>query len=527
MKKSLLLIGIVVCAFCYQSCYEDKGHYDYLPANKVTITLPSSATDANMGDTLYFTPMITFADPTTDPAGFEYWWEYQGNLGTLTRHEVICEGRELRFVPRIIGLQNVQLCVKELSSGTITSAIMLVNGGSVYTRGWLILREESGESKLSYVRPDRVVPGDPGSERVYVPYLDLYGRLFPDESLGSGPIAVRQAFSLRGSQSIFYVIQENESAGFDGVSYAREIRLAQEFIGGVPVGFAPRDYYQGSYSNMVLNADGRVYYRSPPSGGSTYFFTYSFANFPMEYRGQVLKIDRIVPSIAERVFFFAVYDKENKRFLWVYAGDSTTAGSILSANITGAVAPYLDYNDVGDAEILYTAFYNQGRSGATGIAYNITLYTESGNTYVQSCRATATGTMATLQAINEVKHSSFPGQSYISLETKYYQLKTREYLFFATGNKLYWYEHSTGTTRLFYTFPDGHVVDMDSNPQESELGIVLTSGKFITLNIENDHLMGNDNKIYEIDIPGRIVDLEYKFPNYSAYTDRTTTSSWD
>jgi hypothetical protein len=529
MKKHLLLIGIVLGAFCQQACYEDKGNYDYLPVNKVTITLSSSALNANMGDTLYFTPTITFADPDTNPDDFEYWWEYTGNLSLLGHREVICEGRELRFVPRLVGSQNVQICVREKSSKTITTAIMTINGGSVYVKGWLILREEGGESKLTYVRPDRSVPGDLTSERVYVPYIDLYGQLFPGESLGSGPIVLRQAFSGRGIQTVFYVIQENESACFNGVSYAREIKLAQEFIGGAPAGFAPRDYYQGHYSNMVLNADGTVYFRSPYYGSNTDFFTYSFANFPMEYQGRLLKIDRIIPSMAERIFFHAVYDRENKRFLWVYAGQSTTGGSLLPADFT-ASGEYLDYNNTGDAEILYSSFYNQMASGFNGQAQNITLYTRGGNTYVQRCRGTGGQMLSVVTSIpvEDIQHALFSGQAYLSPDTKYYQLKTRTYLFFATGNQLYWYDHLAGTTHLFYTFSAGdEVIDMDSNPQESELGVVLTSGKFVTLNIENDRLMGADNKIYEIAIPGRIVDLEYKFPTMGAYTGRTSANNWD
>jgi hypothetical protein len=529
MKKSLLLIGIVACAFCYQACYEDKGHYDYLPVNKVTITLPSSL-NANMGDTLYYTPEITFADPNTNPDDFEYWWENMGNMGLLGHHEVICEGRELRFVPPLVGAQMVQFCARETRSGTITSATMTINGGSVYTKGWLILREESGESKLTYIRPDRSMPGDVTSERVYVPYIDLYGQLFPGESLGTGPIALRQALSQRGIQSVFYVIQENESACFNGVSYAREIRLTQEFVGDAPAGFAPRDYFQGAYSNMVLNADGTVYHRCPPNGTYSYFFTYSFANFPMEYQGRVLKIDRIVPCVVDRAWFFAVLERENKRFLWVYAGGATASGSMMPASFT-ADGQYLDYNDTGDAEILYTAFYNEALVGSSGSAYNITLYTRGGNTYVQRCHGTGGQMLSvvTSQPIDDIRHASFSGQAYLSPDTKYYQLKTRTYLFFATGNQLYWYDHLAGTMRLFHTFPAGAgVVDMDSNPQESELGVVLTSGKFITLNIEEDRLMGTDNKIYEIDIPGKIVDLEYKFPNASTYIYRTTdTGYWD
>jgi hypothetical protein len=522
MKKSLLLIGIVAWVACQQACYEDKGHYDYLSANKVSITMPASTLNATLGDTLYYTPTLTFANPS-DMTGFEYWWEYKGNMGLHPHHEVICEGLELRFVPRIVGPQDVQLCVKELSSGTITTASMTVNGGSIYTKGWLILREENGETKLSYIRPDRAVPGNTRSERVYVPYIDIYGLLSRGESLGSGPIVVRQGYSYSGN--IIYVIQENESVCLNGISYAKEIRLAQEFIGGAPTGLAPHDYYQGNYSSMVLNVDGKAYYRCVTYGSNTAFFTYSFANFPMEYEGKVLKIEQIVPSIAERAYYFVLYDKENKRFLWIYAGQATTGGSPLLAEITTSESEYLDYNNLGDAEIIYSAFYRQVAVGFGGEARNITLYAKGGNVYVQRCRGEGEQLASEVftQPIDEVQHSTFSGQPYISPESKYYQLQTRDYLFFATSNRLYWYDHLAKTTRLFYTFPAGaNVVDMNSNPQESELGVALSNGTFITLNIENDRLMDDNNKIYEIALPGRIVDLEYKFPNSTAYTNRTS-----
>ncbi|MDR1274129.1 MAG: hypothetical protein LBK12_06225 [Odoribacteraceae bacterium] len=523
MKKNLSLLGIAAGALL-QACYEDKGNYDYIPANEVIITMPAASVNANMGDTLYYTPAIAFANPA-DTTGFEYWWEYTGD-GTLDHHEVICEGRELRFMPRLVGQQYVQLCVKEPRTSTITTASMGIYGGSLYTKGWLILREENGESKLSFVRPDRLVPGDATSERRYVPDVDLYGRLFPGESLGGGPVALRQAFSYLGTLSIFYVLQERDPACLNGVSYAKEILLAREFVGDAPAGFSPRDYYQGNYSCMVLDAGGNAYHRCPPSGPYTNFFVYSFANFPVEYQGRPLKIDRIVPSLAEKVYFYAVLDKENGRLLWVRAGNANNSGGMLPSAIT-ADGEYLDYNDTGDAEILHSAFYNEESS--SGVTYYLTLYTKNGNARVQRCRVTGGSIISTAIAlpVNEVQNAVFPAQPALSPATKYHQLKTRPYLFFSTGNRLYWYDH-TGTYRLFYTFPPGEeIVDMDANPQESELGVVSSGGKFVTLNIENEYLMGNDNKIYEITLPGRIVDLEYKFPNYNTYLNRTSTANWD
>ncbi|GHT67267.1 hypothetical protein AGMMS50239_30130 [Bacteroidia bacterium] len=522
MKKIYFLLGLIVCSFIFGGCYEDLGHYDYLPVNKVTITMPLTPLSAVMGDTLKYTPSIKFANPD-DTLGFEYWWVYMGTYSLLDHYEKICDGRELRFVPRLVGAQTIALCVREIRSGFITVASIDVNGGSVYTKGWLILSEgDAGKSILSFIRPDREVSGNTANERVYIPYLDVYSKLYPADNLGTGPVAIRQAFSMRGIGNIFYVLQKNESVCLNGVSYKKEIKLSEEFVGGAPADLDPVDYYHGNFSSMIMNLDGTIYYRSPYYGNNTDFFTYSFANFPMEYQGRKLKIDRIIPSVAEVCFYFAVYDKENKCFLWVYAGGSTGGGTMLKATFTAESAEYLDYNNTGNAEILYSSFYNE----TADVAYNITLYSRNGELYVQRCRGESRRNItvfpATGEALTEVQNDVFPNKINIAPNTKYYQLKTRPYLFFATGGTVYWYDHLSKEVYAFYTFAGDEVVDMSSNPQESELGVLLKSGKFVTLDIVNEHLKDTNNKLYEIVIPGsRMVDLDYKFPDYYSYISRT------
>ncbi|MDR0544434.1 MAG: hypothetical protein LBG30_03685 [Odoribacteraceae bacterium] len=518
---SILLILLVA----NQACYEDKGNYDYLPANKVSVVNFPSTLNASMGDTLRYTPTIAFANPD-DTTGFEFWWEYKGLYGELGHYEKICDGRELRFVPRLIGSQSLQFCAEETRVGVITSFNMYVNGGSVYAKGWLVLREEGEESKLSYIRPERSIGGDVTSERVYVPYLDLWGRLFPGESIGRKPVALRQIIGSGSVGSAFYIIQD-ETACFNGLSCKKEILLSREFLGGAPAGLAPRDYYQGGYSSMILNGDRTIYYRGAnPSS----FFVNAFANFPMKSRGEIVRADRIIPGMADMSHFFALFDEERGKFLWVYTGNASAGGTVLGAPSPALPGEYLDYNDAGNAEILYSAFYDEGSSGSDRTTRHITLYRRGEDLRVQRCKGTIAqlATLPEAYPLSEFENDPFPDKRLVSTNTKYYQLKTRTYLFFATGNNLYWYDHLSKVARLFHTFPDApEVVKMASNPQESELGVVLSNGKFVILNIENDRLMAADNKLYEIDLPGRVVDMEYRFPNSSSYTGRTLTSNWD
>jgi hypothetical protein len=517
MKTYFTLITIITILYC-TACYEDKGHYDYLPSNPVTIS--NGSANAVMGEMCRFKPEIVFANPN-DTTGFEYWWEYIGdNNHYMVPPEFICNGRELQFVPKVIGAQRVRLHVKEVRTGVITSKTFIVSGTSLYNRGWLILTEKAGLSGLSMVVPDR----DSEGARVYRSYLDLWEKLSPDEELGRNPVALKPIHLWSGTMLL--LLQGNGgSVSLNGDFYRKEIVLSREFVGGVPTNLSPVDYYQSNYAGMLLNGDRNCYFRSPYDGSSTDLFTYSFANFPMQYAGEALTIDQIIPGLPGNARMFLLHDKIRNRLLWVYDGDRSTAGAIVRADIQSPPAEHLDYNNLTGVTILYSGFYNGDLSGIT--EYNITLYEKGGDLYVQRCKVTAWWQGMPIPAngvpITEVQHNEFPGKAYISPETRYYQLKARTYLFFATGNQLYWYDHTTKNVHPFYTFGAGdEVVKMSSNIQESELAVLLKSGNFISLDITNANLMGTNNKLYEITIPGdRMVDMEYKFQDYMSYMLRT------
>ena len=512
----------MACWFAIQGCYKDKGNYSYLPVNKVSITLDPPSREAYIGEVYTYTPTLAFSDP--DTAGrFRFWWENMGNMGLIDHHVVICEGLELRYEAKDIGQEGVQFCVEEIKTGTITTASMTLSGSSRYGKGWLVLSDNAGASTLTYIRPGyEDIAGV--RTRVYTDFPDLYSTLHPDDPLGRGPIAVRQVMSQRGIYSIVYVVQEDETVCLNGQFYRKEVKIKDEFVGDAPAGLKPVDFFEDSYTSMILNEDGKIYFREPYYGDNTDFFTYSFANFPMSYQGKELKIERLIPSLAISSYFSGMYDKENKKILWMksFYGES---GLLLTPSYTTPPATYLDFSNLGDdMELLYCGTY-----GEYNLSANIvTVYVKGGESYIQQGKGTVTYFDDGLIILSEIKHFLFPDNSHITSNTKFYQLKTRPYLFFAEGNQVYWYDlTTTDMVRLFYTFPAGEkVVDMSSNPQESELGVILESGKFITLDVRNEMLM-TGVKIYETTIPGKAVDLEYRFTEYSQYSNRTSTNAAD
>jgi hypothetical protein len=512
--KKIFLFGILFCSAWFWGCYNDKGHYDYLPENTVVISFPYIP-PAVVGDTLRFSPRLTFRNPD-DTTGFEYWWERVDN-GTLANpntahHEIICEGRELVYLPKK-GQQILQFCAKELRSGVTFYSTITINGSSLYRKGWLILTENEGVSGLSFILADRAIPGNTSSERKYVPYLDFWKNLFPDEELGRNPVALGQAYS--GSDPItclVYVLQGNNgSVCLDGFFFQKELLLSKEFLGGAPDNLNPVAYIQGGNSSMLMNGDGTVYHRVTENGGFDNFFTDQFPNFPVQHEREVLTIDRIIPGFLSEQPLYMLYDRTNHRFLWI----DSNVGILRSSHIESLPTGSLDYNHTGDAFIHYSALYNEG----SYLVSNITLYEQQGEIYVQRCEARAAYSPPYTVTINGIQKNLFPEKNLVTSTTRYWQLKTRPYLFFATGNRLYWYDHLTGTVHLYYTLDAGdEVVKMGSNPQESELTVLSKSGKFIALDILNEHLMGTANKIYEVQIPGeKMVDMLYRYADYFSF----------
>jgi hypothetical protein len=496
MKKTFILSGIIACCILAQACYEDKGNYDYHLANAVTITMPEQVT-AYLGETLELTPTVTFAN-AADATDFEYWWEDVG----LDYRDVLHEGLVLAYEPREIGFQDIQLCVKETATNVVTVASLRVNVLSRYTKGWLILREESGETKLSYIRPSY----DEDGNRVYTDFTDLYGTLYPDDRLGSGPRALRQVLNGEGG---VLVLQDDGSVQLNNVAYHREILLANMFVGDAPAGLDPVDFRQhNNYCGFLLDASGNVYYR----GGL------QFANIPTQVDGEPLEVKTIFPP-ASSATFFAVYEEAKNCFTWVYTPNAV-AFAVIPAIMPSDAAVSLNFNNLGSAEVLYSSFFKDSYYEAN----NITIYTNAGSTYVQTCRAEPSYYDI---GISNLRHEAFPGAANLTPDSKFYQLVTRDYLFFSSGNVLYYYSHGATTVRTFYTFdPGDEVLDIASNPQESELGVLLRSGKFVTLDILNEHLL-QGTLLHEIDLPGTPVDLEYKFTSYTDFQRRTVEENWD
>ena len=511
--KTKILFCVIACLMLLGACYEDKGHYDYDTPNDVKVDWGSVWNPtAYVGEEFRLQPeKLTWTRPQ-DSTNFKFWWELTNKLDANGNVIVLGTGRELVFTPTEAVRTLVQLCAQDTTNGIITQLGFAFNVKSPYEKGWMILSDENGQSVLSYIRPEYKKENEE-EKRVYVPYLDFFkGR----QTLGTGPVKLR---TLYNSSSLLLVIQESGAVWLNGNSLDKEVFLKDEFVGSGVTGLKVKDFAQRNYAGLVLDESGKIYTRVTSNGSSTPFYSTEFVNFPSEYEGEVIEIDRLLQ--VESTQYTAMYDKKKNRILWINT-DFYKPGRIMKTEKI-ELDGFLDLNDMGDARLIYCAGYKEVYPNADMVL----LYEKDGKIYFQKWRATYNNREDPLYTtIKDGSVIEFSGAQYITENTLFYQLRIRDYLFVAESGAIYYYDLMTKKTTLFYdNFPAGtRIIDFSSNPQESELGVVVetpSGSKFMTFDITTTGLIERNPPIWETNIPGRVLDLEYKYISETDFANRS------
>lgn len=508
MKQMVFLLFVMLLGL--QACYKDKGNYEYADSNSVSIVLNPTNKQAYLGEPYIYFPQIKFTNKS-DTSNFEYWWE-SIDLGY---EDTLCIGRELNFIPDRVGLINTRLCVRELATGVITMSDLQLRSESPYAKGWLILSENGGKTLLSYIRPGYENREDV-TKRIYSTFLDIYNQLYPNEYLGNEPYCLKQVMNM--SESAVLILQNNNSLYLDGSTYQKIMTMDKEFIGEVyPEGFIIKDFFYGASPDVLLGVSGEVYSRDYMGQGEYQpLFLEAFSNIPVQYQGKPLKADQLIYTMPSKAGFFGLHEIEENRILWILTNHNIRGNIVGSNMIVEDDQSYIDLNNLDDNELIYAGTCEAFNNSATLLV----LCKNGDKVYSQKQGVSVSTLSSEYLDVKDVVLRNFE-ISNVSKSTKFYTLETRPYLFFAINNMLYWYDINSGIIKDFFSFQEGEeIVEMGSNPQESELGVLLKNGTFIILNIENEKLYKGE-KVYELSVPGEGVSLMYKYPNYSSYMFRT------
>ena len=91
MKIRIVIIAL--WASLLAACYEDKGNYDLVDYNKITITTVASETKTTvvLGESVKITPKITWKYPERDTTenAFDYTWIHTWGGDTIAKTRVL------------------------------------------------------------------------------------------------------------------------------------------------------------------------------------------------------------------------------------------------------------------------------------------------------------------------------------------------------------------------------------------------------------------------------------------------------
>lgn len=529
MKTKLLFMIAAACIFLLGSCYEDKGNYDYQPAVSADFStyLNSLSTNAKagyLGQPFKISPKINFSgysDPQ-DTLDFDFWWEWTGDMtGNADHVEVVCEERELNFIPDKIGYVWYRACARHRPSGLISSGAVQLNITSPYGKGWTILSEKDSRSSLSFILPGYEVPAT-RTGRLYTQFHDIYHNLYGANSpLGAGPKSLH--LLLNNESSSLMVAQQSRVISLNGMTFEVEVPLDDEFVGqAYPAGFAFKDFFYGGRLDAVLSANGDLYTRDYNLGQGEFASTFHYSFFnpsPLQFEGESMHVDILLPTHYPSCAYYGFVNNDvlggHGNVWWIYnqGNQNIMLGAMQKTQIADQIIPpgnYVDLNDFGGWQMIMGGGY--ASSDKFFMAFK-----KGSDLRTQVFKVQGSGDPRSF-AISDITVTDATGVLDVAADSKYYLCRYSEYLFYSNNNKVYLYKIATATNVLLYSLPaSDKITALTCNPQESELGVACETGKVVMLDIQT-----NLDDVKPIGEPmtgfGRIVDMIYKFPTNAAYS---------
>lgn len=530
--KKINIACLIFSVLMASGCYKDKGNYDYTDIKRVEIQFDKiSSYTITQGDVLEVNPI--YPDfVLANPDNYEFTWY----LNDETRPE----WNTMNFKWQINDLMergNLVIEVRDKSTDVkyMNRAMVTVNG--VYTNyySWMILSDDGGKSKLSFLSVNGLLDPDSadqpqGSDQYYYDGERFITNVYNGD-LGSGPIALQEHWreGIDYSETVIgnvCVFQKSGAVDLEGTGFTKEIDMVDAFV-GQKYPASNTVLYPGSfiqYADVVCDQDGKLYSRLKLSD-NVYNSEY-FLQSPLKVRGEeeVLENCRVCRGYytSNRFGYQVVYDGKNKRFLYFQDGGSSwdTPAEGASAIVPVKVDSKLYLEDVvhldnhNGYELLHLC-----QSAATGAGWN------SYYGFYEVLREEATDKLflqqfiltkkygadsPDIQSITKKEIKGLPGIPSVMAFPTY---NPTEYAFFAIGKKLYMVDLvNMSDAELYYEF-DSDITAMDYGSSSNiHLAVGLEDGSFFVLganaakNIKDEHKL-----VYKApEKVGKIVDIKYK-----------------
>lgn len=529
MKKYILYFYCFSVVFL-TACYDDKGNYDYKDIDEIKISFDGDGYySKTFGEVLELKPTFNI-DLSQTPDRYSYLWK----LNDETR-----EGwNQPTFrweIDEVVQRGNISLEVTDKQTGVVYMERVTLDVVGVYEnyRSWMILSDVDGKSQLSYFN---MLEYDEDVDTIIASRLtlDVYGMANNGAELGSGPIALQEHFreqidwneSVVGNVCVF---QESGAVDLSGVTFEKEIDMAEAFDGGVyPEGVV---LYPGTFMDWVdvlADQEGRLYSRLKMT--STVFNSDYFLHTPLrcENETEPLRNCTVIRGYyrSNRTGYNFVYDGENKRLLYVTNGGTNWDSDLLDAGRVSKLPACGENDDINAIipldnmegyEFLKGTMFGYGYPN-----YGVALLLKeeaTGKTFLERIKFEGSGGRPTIVKIYKDEVIGLPGIPTVSTMP----LSGPEYIFFAVGKDVYYMDfNNMQNPAVLYKSFNANITAMNAESETysgAHMAVGLENGEFYILFIYGAKNLSEEEKVLypkngatypEEERMGRIVDIQYK-----------------
>lgn len=485
VMKKIYMFYIAVIVWVVAGCYEDKGNYDYKTMPKVTVNGIESSYDVYVGAPFVITPEVVWEHG--EPAHLTYAWRVNDVVISEEKNLDVTVGG----VPVKAGLY-AEYTIKDEDTGIEYILPFKVSVFSTFYSGWMLLADGGSKSELSYIRDDGEA------------FVDVY-KTINGSDLPGGAYAMNEHWLPWSNEigQVFIACQDGPdySVELDGNSFEKMVATMDEFVGDVPAGFKPMSMNcVANYDYLVSN--GKLYVRYIEATFDALYQDGLFPNFPYpgdyELAGWSTRGNLV---FSNDVIYF---DKATSSYLLARGGE------LSRFDYTNDSKQVFNPSDMGK-----TVLGGGPISSATPTDEYLTILKENegSRAFVQKFQFGGWGAKKyTSQA--EVE---FPDPSIINEGTKFAVCQNRPYVYIASGQVLYVYNHKDNTLKPLRSDFGRGIREIAVCPTNYErLGIVLenasdaTKSDFMELDVS---VVGGGKTIEGKEHIGKfgvVVDMIYK-----------------
>ncbi|MCA5006570.1 PKD-like family lipoprotein [Sphingobacterium bovistauri] len=445
MKKYItLLLHLIIAVSALNSCYKDKGNYDYIALDKVVVDTSNRGIkeiySIERYDTLQIQPKLIINDQEIinlesikDKYAFS-WSIFQITTGgTIYSRDTLSNEFTLdKPITKGSGTWNLVLTVKNLNTQVEAYQKFQVEVSEAISDGWIVLYEKDGYSDVGLIVDERIKLG---ATRTRV-LTDLI-KNSNGKSLEGKPVAVLHSATALNSREVLVASEKNIQA-YNHTDFTVLFDYTKLFY-NAPINRSISGLTTNNSRREVIINNNKIHVANFVLGNALDRSVY----FGPSLSGDYGNLAPWNPKFVAQGYDAVAYDATNKKFLY------SVSGSMMVNNLPNqSLAAEWNPSDVGlDFVASDYGFPN------TPLANEYMIMRNSSNTYL----LTANFASPVASAIAQKKYdmTSLPESNHINTMAA---SSTGAYIVYGASNNLYAYRYQINNVGKVWSAPNGEEI---------------------------------------------------------------------